>query len=201
MANSWTLGQNHHRIRASFPLIPPCASTRKQLHSEYRSCEAPLIAALSQKCRRAQPVGMARMPDFDDPEPSFFKHPLQGVRIKMSQMPGQVQTVPTSTEPLPRHAREIGDGDDKTSAGQKQTMCLLQRSFWLVNVFERMPHRDEIETGKRQFVMRQRSGKSANAGACLKCLHRRCGNVKPHWLPTESRRSNQEVSGAAAKIK
>ena len=93
--------------------------------------------------------------DGTDGKASPLQHQMQRPWSKVGQVTRQIKSVPSGTKPVEGKAVDVRDGDKEFAARHQQPMRFLEDFQRSVNVLQRVPHGDDIETGRAEFRVRQ----------------------------------------------
>src|ERR1051326_6294114 len=93
-----------------------------------------------------EPFTPTDVADLARAEAGALEHELESPGGEVGQVAGQIEAVPGMAEPAEGEGVDVRDGDDKPAARHEQAVRGRQDLRGLVNVFERLPHGDEVET-------------------------------------------------------
>src|SRR5262245_19924293 len=92
-----------------------------------------------------QPIGAAHATDRLGGESAALEHLLKRCRSEVSQVSRKVEPAPVSAEPAKRQAVNVRYRNDELAAGRQQVPGFAQHWHRLVDLLQRMPHRNQIE--------------------------------------------------------
>src|SRR5205823_716225 len=100
--------------------------------------------ARSQPRGGAEPTAVPHHAQLAGAEAGPVQYQPQRPRREMGQVPRQVQSVPSLTEPTKRQAVDVRHGDDQLALWGQKAVGFAQYFERVVDVLERLPHGDDV---------------------------------------------------------
>ena len=118
----------------------------------------------------------------------------------MRQMTGKIESEPGMAKPAKRQAVDIGYCDDQPSSRSQKSARLRKYIQRIVDVFQRMPHGDDIKRCRLKLRMRQSSHVSSEVQFATNALHGGLGQIDARHIPAMCMHPCQIGAGPAAEI-
>ncbi len=101
----------------------------------------------------------------------------------MGEVSRQIEPVPRFAEPSKGKAFDVGHGHQQLAARRQEEVGLPEHLARIVHVLQRVPHRNDVKTSRRQLRMGQGAGECRQAELLPDTVDGRCGHVEPDDAP------------------